>query len=191
MRSHPLSAFIVLVRHSKKQRTALTLQGNKRQSKRNQVHAKRAKEPWLLVASLSLQKRSPKQIVKIYCCRMQIEEGFRDCKAVHYGLGLSANRRMNPQRRTVLCLIAACTTFLLWCVGIAAKQTAAAKQLRVNSSSKREPYSVIFLARLLLDQAPFRLSAQAVKTALSHIELYGLGPVRVNLCGYLRDGPRY
>jgi len=141
VKSQPLSAFIVLMRQTRKQRQALTLNGKKRQSKSNKVHVRREKEPWLLVASLSLQQRSARQIATIYRSRMQIEEGFRDCKAVHCGLCLSQNRRMNKQRRTVLCLLAACATFILWCIGVAGKQTAMARQVRVNSSSKREPYS--------------------------------------------------
>jgi len=172
VRSNPLSAFIVLVRQTKKYRKALTLKGKKRQSKNNNVHVKREREPWLLVASNSLQKRTPKQVVKIYRTRMQIEEGFRDCKAVHYGLCLSQNRRMNRQRRAILCLIAACAIFVLWCIGIAGKQTPIAKQVRVNSSSKRESYSVIFLARLLLSQQHFRLPEKNIKDALNIIKPY-------------------
>ena len=172
VRSNPLCVFIVLVRQTKKQRRALTFKGKKRQSRHNNVHAKREKEPWLLVASLSLQQRTPKQIVKIYRTRMQIEEGFRDCKSVHYGLALSQNRRMNKQRRTVLCLIAACAMFMLWCIGMAGKKTAMAKQVRVNSSSKRETYSAIFLARLLLAQKHFRLPEKTIKEALNHIKPY-------------------
>ena len=172
VRSNPLGAFMVLVRQPKKHRKARTFKGKKRQSASNKIHRKRAQEPWLLVASLSLQKRSPKQIVKLYRTRMQIEAGFRDCKAVHYGLGLSQNRRMNQQRRTVLCLLAACATFVLWCVGVAGKHTTTAQQVKVNSTSKRAPYSVIFLARLLLAQEHFRLPEKAIKDALNHIKPY-------------------
>ena len=113
-----------------------------------------------------------KQIVGIYKTRMQIEEGFRDCKSVHYGLCLSQHRRMNRQRRSVLCLIAACAIFILWCIGVAGTQTAIARQVRVNSSSKRTSYSTIFLARLLLAQSHFRLSNKAILNALSHINIY-------------------
>ncbi len=118
VRSQPLCAFIVLVRHPRKHRKALTLKGKKRQYKSNNVHVKREQEPWVLVASLSLQKRMAKQITRIYKTRMQVEEGFRDCKSTHYGLCLSQNRHMNQYRRSVLCLIAACTIFVLWCIGI-------------------------------------------------------------------------
>lgn len=170
--SNSLAAFIVLVGQTKKKRKDLTLTGKTRQSKRCQVHASREREPWLLVASLSLLQRTPKQIVKIYRSRMQIEEGFRDCKAVHYGLGLSQNRRMNKKRRAILCLLSVLANFILWCIGTAAKQTDIAKQVRVNSSSKREPYSVIFLARLLITLQHFRLPEKAIKDAVNNIKPY-------------------
>ena len=172
VRSQPLCAFIILVRQAKKQRQSLTFKGQKRQSKSSLVHLRREQEPWVLVTSLSLQQRTAKQIVRIYKTRMQIEEGFRECKSVHYGLCLSQNRRMNQYRRSVLCLIAACTIFVLWCIGVAGQQTQLAKQVRVNSSSKRAPYSVIFLARLLIAQAHFRLPEKAITEALSQVKIY-------------------
>ena len=171
VRSQPLSAFIVLVRQPKKQRKALTFKGKKRQSNSNNVHVRREQNPWVLVASLSLRTRTPKQIVRLYKTRMQIEEVFRDCKSVHYGLCLSQNRRMNQSRRAILCLIAACTIFVLWCIGVASQQTPLAKQVRVNSSSPRAPYSVIFLARLLISKAHFRLLQQAITDALSQVKI--------------------
>jgi len=163
---------IVLFRQSKKDRKSLTLTGEKRQSKQDKAHSNREKEPWLLVASLSLHQRTAKQVVKIYRTRMQIEEGFRDCKAGNYGLGLSQNRRMNKHRRSILCLLATLAIFVLWCVGLAARTTDKAKQMRVNSSSKREPYSTVFLARLLIAQKHFRLPKKAIEDALSHIKPY-------------------
>jgi hypothetical protein len=172
VRRQPLCAFIVLIRQTKKQRQSLTFKGKKRQSRSNLVHVRREQEPWVLVVSLSLQKRTAKQIVRVYKTRMQIEEGFRDCKSVHYGLCLSQNRRMNQRRRSVLCLIAACAIFVLWCIGVAGQQTPLAKQVRVNSSSKRAPYSVIFLARLLISQAHFRLPDKAITEALSQVKIY-------------------
>ena len=169
---NPFDALIVLVRQSRKDRKSLTLTGKERQSKQHKSHANREKEPWLLVASLSLHQRTPKQIVKIYHARMQIEEGFRDCKAVYYGLGLSQHRRMNQNRRSILCLLAALAIFVLWCVGTAGRKTEKARQVRVNSSSQREPYSVIFLARLLIAQTHFRLLKSAIDDAANSIKPY-------------------
>jgi hypothetical protein len=114
VRSQPLISFIVLVRQPRKGRRASTFKGETRRAKRDQVHQRREKEPWLLVASLSLQKRTPKQIVNLYRSRVQIEEGFRDCKAIHYGLGMAQHNRMKTERRANLCLIAALANILLW-----------------------------------------------------------------------------
>jgi len=170
--SNPFSALIVLIRQTKKKRHALTYDGKKRRSKANASHASREREPWLLVTSLTLKNRTPKQVVKIYRTRMQIEEGFRDCKATHYGLGLSQNRRMNKCRRSVLCLLTTLATFMHWCIGVAGKESAIVRQVSVNSTSKRTTYSVIFMARLLISQKRFRLSERAIISALSMIKPY-------------------
>lgn len=103
---------------------------------------------------------------------MQIEEAFRDGKSVSYGLGLSQKSRMNKHRRSVLCLLVTLAIFMLWCIGTAGKQMPIAKQLRVNSSSKRSPYSVVFLARLLIARHEFRISEKTIKTSLTTIPLY-------------------
>lgn len=172
VRSRPLAAFIVLIRQARQQRKSLTFEGKTRRSKRNQVHLRREREPWILVAALSLQIRTPKQIVRIYKTRMQIEEGFRDCKSRQYGLCLSQHRHMNPQRRSILCLIVTCAIFVLWCIGVTSQHSQLARQVRVNSSSKRAPYSVIFLARLLIAQSRLSLSQRSITHALRQANTY-------------------
>jgi hypothetical protein len=52
------------------------------------------------------------------------------------------DRRIIQKRRANLLLIAA----LVWCIGVAGKSQPLAKQVRVNSSSKREPYTDDILA---------------------------------------------
>ena len=169
VRSRPLSALLVLVRQRKKQRQSLTLTGKRRQSSQDKVYSKRQKKPWVLVCSLSLKAYSAKKLVKIYKTRMQIEESFRDSKSVHYGLGLSQYPKMNHQRRSILCLLAACATFILWCIGTAKKNSDLAKHVRVNSSSKRESYSVIFLARLVVVQRHFRMTIEEFTDSIKKV----------------------
>ncbi len=98
VKSNPLAAFIVLIRSPKMKRKVVTYTGKKRQSSHDKVQAKKANEPWLLVVSLSLHERTSRQVVKLYRTRMQIEEGFRDSKAAHYGLNLSQKRNMCERR---------------------------------------------------------------------------------------------
>lgn len=145
---------------------------NSRSIESDPVDFGREKEPWLLVASLSLQAFTAKQIMKLYQARMQIEEGFRDSKNHRYGLGVAQVNRIGQQRRTNVLLIAALAAFLLWCIGVAGKNQPIAKQVRVNSSSKRDPYSVIFLARLLLRQPAFRLLPNQIWQSLTTINPY-------------------
>ena len=169
VRSHPLSALLVLVRQRKKQRRSLTLTGKRRQSSKDKVYSKREKEPWVLICSQSLKAYSAKKLVKLYRSRMQIEESFRDGKSVHYGLGLSQHQKMNRQRRSILCLLATCAIFVLWCIGTAKKNSDLAKQVRVNSSSKREPYSVIFLAHLVVVQRHFRITTRELMDSIKKV----------------------
>ena len=143
----------------------------RRQSKQSHTHANRELEPWLLVCSLLLKDRTSTQLIGIYRRRMQIEEGFRDCKATHYGLGLSQHSRMGVDRRAVLSLLTSLAQFVLWCVGTAGRNTELARQLRVNSSSKRPPYSTIFMGRLLTAQKRFRLPDKEILKALNHIQI--------------------
>jgi len=103
---------------------------------------------------------------------MQIEEGFRDTKNHRYGLGVAAANRIGQQRRTNLLLVAALSAFLLWCIGVARKNQPNAQQVRVNSSSKRNPYSVIFLARLLLQQPTFRIRQEQIWQSLVTVRPY-------------------
>ena len=131
------------------------------------------KEPWLLVASLSLHSHSftARQIMTLYQARMQIEESTRDSKN-RYSLGMAKVNRIGQQRRADLLLIAAFAAFLLSFIGVAGKNRPIAKQVRVNSSSKRDPYLVIFLARLLLRQPAFRLLPNQLWQSLTTINPY-------------------
>jgi hypothetical protein len=172
VRSNSLASQLVLIRRPKKKRRDLTYSGTTRRSKQSNSHARREREPWLLVCSLSLQNRTSKQLVSIYRSRMQIEESFRDHKAAHHGLGLSQHRSMRATRRAVLCLLTTLAHFVLWCVGTAGQQTTQARRLRVNSSSKRTPYSAIFMGRLLIAQTHFRLPDKDIQKALGNIKPY-------------------
>jgi len=175
VRNNPLLSHVLIVRNRKKNRKTLTMRDQKPRAKRNQVHVKRNTEPWVLVYSDSLSERPPHEIVSIYRRRMQIELGFRDCKSDSYGLGMCERRHVSIERRAVLCLIASCTTLLLWCLGKAVHGSKYLRGLRVNSSSARRPYSEIHIARLVstrwniwVSELSFR---RAINQASKSIEL--------------------
>lgn len=174
VRSNPLCANLVIIRRHRKHRITLNHNNQPRKCRRTYVHTRRAQDPWLLVASRSLQTLTAQQIVNLYQTRMQIEEGFRDTKSHRFGMGISQYRHMNPRRRAILCLIASCAQFVLWCIGTVAKQSQQVQSIRVNSASKRLPYSAIFLATLLLKQKRFKPPAKFINDALKEIQAYAI-----------------
>jgi hypothetical protein len=162
VRSNPLPAVLVLVKQSPQGRQSKTAAGQRARSKKSTQAARSAREPWLLVASPRLAKLTARQVVRLYRQRMQIEEAFRDLKSQHYGEGLERSRSCGAGRFTVLVLIASLAAFLLWLLGTAATHQGLHQRLRPGSR-KRNAYSRLFLARLLLSLESCRdLIAQLV-----------------------------
>ena len=172
VRKHPLSGRLVTVAPKPQGRIEKNRLGLSAQANRSRKNAAREKEPWLLVASPSLSALSAKLIVRLYRCRMQIEEGFRDTKSNSYGLALAQQSRIQPERLANLLLIAALATFLLWLIGECAKDTPAAKAAQVNTVSKRSVYSAVFLARILLQHTDFRISQKNILYSRQFITRY-------------------
>jgi hypothetical protein len=83
--TRPLSCRLVLMRPPKRGRVELNYYGERARNARSLTMIKRAREPWLLAASASLEHLSAKAIVEIYATRMQIEQSFRDLKSHRYG----------------------------------------------------------------------------------------------------------
>jgi hypothetical protein len=155
VRSNPLPALLILVKQPPQGRRSKTAAGKRARSKKSTQAARSAREPWLLVASPRLAKLTARQVVRLYRQRMQIEEGFRDLKSQHYGEGLERSRSRRAGRFTVLVLIASLAAFLLWLLGTAATQQGLDQRLRPGSR-KRNAYSRLFLARLLLTLQSYR-----------------------------------
>jgi hypothetical protein len=61
------------------------------------VQAKGMKEAWCLAASNAAA--SSRQIIDLYSKRWGVEPSFRDTKDLRFGMGLSAARISDPQRR--------------------------------------------------------------------------------------------
>src|SRR5690606_13594029 len=82
---NPFECRLVLAKRPKRGREQLTRCGQPQQGRSARKARKSAREPWLLVTSLTRDCRSPHQIVAAYGQRMQIEEAFRDLKSHRYG----------------------------------------------------------------------------------------------------------
>jgi len=72
-------------------------------------------------------------------------------------LDLARESRIEAERRANLLLIAALIIFALWLVGLSIKGSATERQIRVNSSSKHSPYSVIFLGKIACCYVSFEI----------------------------------
>jgi len=165
VRRAPLQGRLVVIRQPKVGRKDRSLSGAVRRSRRSRKNAQRACEPWLLITSPSLQHIAPKQIVKRYKTRMQIKENFRDTKSLACGLGIARGRHTSFERAANLLLIAALATFVLWLIGALAKVQGWLHCVRVNSSSRSADYSLVFLARLIIQHRAGRLPRSCLDQA--------------------------
>jgi len=136
----------VLVKQSRKRTKSKTVTGKIACGTANRKNAKRAREPWLLITSLTKLDYSARQIANIYERRMQIEEGFRDSKSSHYGMGLKSHRSKSAARIEILLLISMLTTFIGYAIGYAAQQLQLNKHFQANTMKARQVISFIFLA---------------------------------------------
>lgn len=100
-----------------KGRIDANLKGQRRKAKASRKNASRESEPWLIVASNSMQGLTPKDAINYYKTRMQIETGFRDTKSPYYGLGLTDLSRVKPERYEILLLIVALSMLAFWIAG--------------------------------------------------------------------------
>ena len=84
------------------------------------VKAAGMKEPWHLAASDG--SLAAPEIIKLYSKRWTIEPSFRDSKDLRFGMGMSALRIDDPQRRDRLLLLNAFAILLLTILGMAARK---------------------------------------------------------------------
>ena len=115
------------------------------------VKAQGMKEAWHLAASDGA--RSAAQIVNLYSKRWTIEPSFRDSKDLRFGMGMSALRIDDPQRRDRLLLLNALAILLLTILGAAGESLGMDRQLR-TSTTKRRVHSLFRQGCLLYDLIP-------------------------------------
>ena len=113
-------------------------------------YKKRAKEPWLLVTSLS--EYAATVIVQMYGRRMQIEENFRDLKNHRFGWSLRHVRSGSAKRLNVLLLIAALAMLATLLLGQMAEQRGHHRKYQSNTVSDRRVLSFFVLGNLILQR---------------------------------------
>lgn len=164
-----LSVRAVLWRKQKRGRQAKNADGSVKQSGTSRKAAQREREPWLLLCSLSLSDRSPKQLVRYYATRMQIEHSFRDMKSALFGLGLSHSRTRRPERWVILVLINSLALCLCWLIGLWADRQGYQSLFQSNTEKRRRVFSLTRLGWLLMREAPERWPALSELPSLSSL----------------------
>lgn len=99
------------------------------------VKAKNMKEAWCLAASDV--EATAREIMNYYAKRWTIEPGFRDTKDLRFGMGMSALRIADPQRRDRLLLLNAFAIVLLTLLGAAGESLGMDRHLKVNTAKHR------------------------------------------------------
>lgn len=107
-----------------------------------------ATEPWLLFSSTDDFK--PREIMKLYSRRMQIEQNFRDEKSERFGFGLRASYSRSAGRMRGLSLLATLSTIVLWLVGYEAENKGLHLRYQANSIKSRRVISYLTLAENVL-----------------------------------------
>jgi hypothetical protein len=115
------------------------------------VHAKDMKEPWCIATSR--RDAVAREIIDHYAKRWTIEPGFRDTKDLRFGMGMSALRISDPQRRDRLLLLNALAVVLLTLLGAAGESLGLDRLLKSNTS-KRRTHSLFRQGCLLYDLIP-------------------------------------
>ncbi|CDG90351.1 transposase (fragment) [Xenorhabdus bovienii str. feltiae Florida] len=75
----------------------------------------------------------PRQIMKLYSRRMQIEQNFRDEKSERFGFGLRASYSHGAGRLSVLSLLATLSSIVLWLIGFYAENKGMHLNYQANS----------------------------------------------------------
>lgn len=157
-RKDPIDCHLVLFKGKPKHRSKITCHGERARSKHSEKCAHREREPWLLASSLPVSAKLAKRIVDIYRARMQIEEAFRDTKSIRFGIGFELSLTRSAQRLQILLLIAMIAHFVLWILGIAARNSQQHLNYQANTITHRHVLSAIYLGLRVANDERFEFS---------------------------------
>lgn len=122
---------------------------------RNKEHRRSVQESWLIFSNND--EFRPREIIKLYSRRMQIEQNFRDDKSERFGFGLRASYSRSAERVLVLSLLATLSTMVLWLIGYHAENKGLHLRYQANSLKSRRVISYLTLAKNILRHSPLIL----------------------------------
>lgn len=165
-----LFCYFYLMKQKKQYREKRNLVGKKVRCSVSLKHAKRGNEPWLIATSIQAGTITANGIMTIYKKRMQIEESFRDLKNSRNGFSLRQCRSFSKERLNIALLIGALATFILWLIGMAAKQKNMQYDFQSNTIRKRDVLSVINIGWQAFERR-IKFSWSEIQLALKEIVL--------------------
>ncbi|EQC01867.1 IS4 family transposase [Photorhabdus temperata] len=136
-------------------------------TKTDNEYRQSAKEAWLIFSSIDDLK--PREIIKLYSRRMQIEQNFRDEKSERFGFGLRASHSRSAGRMRVLSLLATLSTIVLWLIGYHVENKGLHLRYQANSIKSRRVISYLTLAENVLRHSPLILKQISLNDALNHL----------------------
>lgn len=145
-----------------------TKRGKIKQTNQSKKHAKANKEPWLLVSSLLINRKTAKKVVEIYSFRMQIEEGFRDLKSTKYGFGFEHVNTQHIYRLNVFFLIAMLAAFLAWVIGWLAEKVNLQAQYQANSTKIKRILSLFYLGYRIILRVKDKIKNTVIQTVIEN-----------------------
>jgi len=170
-KANPMDMNMYLVKEKKKNRIKKTKNGEQCKSSNSKKYAKSANEPWVIITSLPHKHSSTKKIIKLYKCRMQIEESFRDLKDRRYGFRLPESGTKNIMRLENLLLIALLATFAIWLAGQVAINNKWHYQLQANTVRHKAVLSIAFIGiHVLRDLQFYTLKRNSLFEAISILQ---------------------
>lgn len=151
VQSRPWLCNLIVYRRARRGRIHRSCYGKRLHTGHSRKQAKREREPWVLVTSLSEERASNKQIVNVYSRRMQIEQSFRDLKSARFGSAFRYSLTRTANRIEILLLIHALATLVAWLAGLSLQQHASNAYTGMSTKRSRRHYS------------PLRLGFEALK----------------------------
>jgi len=146
------------------------------------VHAKDMKEPWCIATSR--RDAAAREIVNHYSKRWTIEPSFRDTKDLRFGMGMSALRISDPQRRDRLLLLNALAVVLLTLLGAAGESLGLDRLLKADTS-KRRTHSLFRQGCLLYDLIPNMPEQRLRPLIAKYAELLGQNSLFTETFGWV------
>ncbi len=111
----------------------------------------------------------PRQVMKLYSRRMQIEQNFSDEKSERFGFGLRASYSQGAGRLSVLSLLATLSSIVLWLIGFHAENKGIHLNYQANSIKSRRVISHLTLAKNVLRHSPLILFEIVLNQTLKYL----------------------